>query len=111
MPLFSNKFIPKAIPPRKITKDQTQSPNQEIKFNMADPICVHLGNMKAHFHNGRWIADDSFQNNLDLREKLKVAREEINMLRIKEEILLDMVTDLTIQLEEKAKTGDKTHKP
>ncbi|KAI5723766.1 hypothetical protein M8J76_010651 [Diaphorina citri] len=59
MPLFSNKFIPKAIPPRKITKDQTQSPNQEIKFNMADPICVHLGNMKAHFHNGRWIAGES----------------------------------------------------
>uniref|UniRef100_A0A8D9FJ64 Uncharacterized protein n=1 Tax=Cacopsylla melanoneura TaxID=428564 RepID=A0A8D9FJ64_9HEMI len=107
MPLFSNKFTTKSIPARK---GLTSRGDQPVKINPADPVCVKLGRFKAFFHEGRWRADgikeeDNFDNNLDLREKLRIAKEEINMLRVKEEILIDMVTDLTIQLEEKEKHG------
>ncbi|KAI4489068.1 PREDICTED: protein chibby homolog 1 [Polistes canadensis] len=107
MPLFSNKFSPKKTPTRKastflINKDL--SPNRIEKELGPDvgPIRLRLGDQEAVFENGVWIPESgkvsgTFKENERLKKEIKRLEEENNLLKLKFEIMLDMLTQTTTE--------------
>ncbi|XP_068631635.1 protein chibby homolog 1 [Battus philenor] len=112
MPLFSNKFTPKPIPVRR--HDTTVIRNElgsdyaakELSIDLC-PLKLKLGDFDISFEEGQWIpasgrAAAAHKENLRLRKELEQLEEENNMLRLKFEILLDMMTDKTVEAEQQA---------
>ncbi|KAL7648727.1 UNVERIFIED_CONTAM: hypothetical protein RMT77_000634 [Armadillidium vulgare] len=100
MNFIGRKFSPAKSPPRRSISlnslkrsDRNQS-DISAEFNK---IRINFGDQKAKFKDGEWITDlersDSSQEVERLRESLKNAEQENNLLRLKVEILLDMLTE------------------
>ena len=104
MPLFPNKFSPKKIPSRKPDPNSGRvidSSPQDISANIA-PIKLQLGDQEAVFENGQWIPETGpvsgkHKENEKLRSVIQHLEEENNMLKLKTEILLDMLTQTTAE--------------
>ncbi|PZC86521.1 hypothetical protein B5X24_HaOG209240 [Helicoverpa armigera] len=112
MPLFSNKFSPKTIPVRKqdtsVLKKELGSDyaSKELSLDVG-PLKLKLGDFEISFEDGQWIpasgkAGAAHKENIRLKNELERLEEENNMLRLKFEILLDMMTDKTVEAEQQA---------
>ncbi|XP_013142939.1 PREDICTED: major facilitator superfamily domain-containing protein 10-like [Papilio polytes] len=110
MPLFSNKFTPKTIPVRRndtsVIRNEFGSDyaSKELSIDLS-PLKIKLGDFEVSFEEGQWIpasgrAGAAHKENLRLKKELEQLEEENNMLRLKFEILLDMMTDKTVEAEQ-----------
>lgn len=102
MPFFKNKFSPKRTPTRKASvslanKDLSPKRIERELGPEVGPIKLRLGEQEATFDSGIWIPQTgkiggTFRENEKLRKELKKLEEENNLLKIKFELLLDMVS-------------------
>ncbi|XP_013199764.1 protein chibby homolog 1 [Amyelois transitella] len=110
MPLFSSKFSAKTIPVRRqdtsVIKKEFGSDYaaKELSIDIA-PLKLKLGDFEVSFEDGQWIpasgkAGAAHKENIRLKKELEQLEEENNMLRLKFEILLDMMTDKTVEAEQ-----------
>ncbi|XP_014472634.1 PREDICTED: protein chibby homolog 1 [Dinoponera quadriceps] len=107
MPLFSNKFSPKKTPTRKASvflANKNLSPKRIEKELGAEvgPIRIHLGDQEAVFESGIWIPESgkvgsTFKENEKLKKEVKRLEEENNLLKLKFDVLLDMLTQTTAE--------------
>ncbi|XP_030764443.1 protein chibby homolog 1-like [Sitophilus oryzae] len=101
MPLFGNKFSPKKTPLRKSSVslksnhlDELVDDEKRIKLNLSD--------QKLIFVNGEWRPSSGKNSSIyKLNEKLKKRNEELeeenNLLKLKFEVLLNMMTQITAE--------------
>ncbi|XP_048510047.1 protein chibby homolog 1 [Athalia rosae] len=107
MPLFSNKFSPKKTPTRKAfvsLANKDLSPKRIEKELGPDvgPIRLRLGDQEAVFDSGQWIPETgkvsgTYKENERLRREVKKLEEENNLLKLKFEVMLDMLTQTTAE--------------
>ncbi|XP_041033764.1 protein chibby homolog 1 isoform X1 [Carcharodon carcharias] len=121
MPLFGNVFSPKKTPPRKSaslsslhTLDRV-SREVELGLDHGAPV-MNIGGQSLKFDNGQWVSesvgDGSTQKEVQrLRRRNQQLEEENNLLRLKIDILLDMLSETTAEshLMEKELEELKTH--
>ncbi|PNF16889.1 chibby-like protein 1 [Cryptotermes secundus] len=107
MPLFSNKFCPKKPTPRKV---ELSVLNKELGPEKAlqdlgleiGPIRLKLGDQESLFDNGEWLPETgpvsgTHKENHKLRQYVQQLEDENNLLKLKYEILLDMLTQTTAE--------------
>lgn len=116
MPFFSGKFSPKKTTPRRQAKSEsdvsalataisTSTFEADIKdskdaTDLDDELTITLGENVIHFDNGEWIPENgpiggSYKENIKLKRRINELEEENNMLRVKYEVMLDMLTKTT----------------
>ncbi|KAF6198825.1 hypothetical protein GE061_006848 [Apolygus lucorum] len=106
MPLFGGKFRHSKSPVRKKLHFHAECPRKDIK---KDPLVLKVNGEEFKFESGGWKPVDNdgvdFKKELENQKKIsKDLREENNLLKIKLEILLDMLTlETTKALERKSK--------
>ncbi|KAI8796901.1 protein chibby 1 [Biomphalaria glabrata] len=100
--LFGNKFSPKKTPPRRAQSlsnlhlDATES---KAEFGLDyGAVKVSLGGNEVAFENGLWINESagggaSHKELLKLRKANQSLHEENNLLKLKIDILLDMLAE------------------
>ncbi|XP_054623971.1 protein chibby homolog 1 isoform X2 [Dunckerocampus dactyliophorus] len=105
LPLFGKTFSPKKIPPRKSaslsslhTLDRS---TREIELGLEyGPPIMNVGGHTLKFEDGQWITESG--GNVSVREVERLKKrniqleEENNVLKLKIEILLDMLTQSTV---------------
>uniref|UniRef100_A0A7N4PY48 Chibby family member 1, beta catenin antagonist n=2 Tax=Sarcophilus harrisii TaxID=9305 RepID=A0A7N4PY48_SARHA len=108
MPLFGNKFSPKKTPPRKsaslsnLHSLDRSTREVELGLDYGAPT-LNLAGQSLKFENGQWIAESGTCGGVDrreaqrLRKRNKQLEEENNLLRVKVEILLDMLAETTAE--------------
>ncbi|XP_076233671.1 beta catenin antagonist chibby [Calliopsis andreniformis] len=107
MPLFSNKFSPKKTPTRKagvFLANKDLSPKRiekELGPNIG-PIRLKLGDQETVFESGTWIPESgklggTYKENEKLKKEVRRLEEENNLLKLKFEVLLDMLTQTTAE--------------
>ncbi|XP_013883838.1 protein chibby homolog 1 [Austrofundulus limnaeus] len=106
MPLFGNTFSPKKIPPRKSaslsslhTLDRS---TREIELGLEfGPPTMNIGGQSWKFEEGQWITESG--GNVSSREVMRLRKrngqleEENNLLKLKIEVLMDMLTEATLE--------------
>ncbi|GBP35687.1 Protein chibby homolog 1 [Eumeta japonica] len=108
----SNKFSPKKIPVRKIDTHilkkelGNEYASKELSLDVG-PLKLKLGDFEISFEDGQWIpvsgrAGAAHKENVELKKELQQLEEENNMLRLKFEIVLDMLTERTVEAEQNA---------
>ncbi|KAK9530686.1 hypothetical protein VZT92_012174 [Zoarces viviparus] len=106
MPLFGNTFSPKRIPPRKSaslsslhTLDRSTR-DVELGLEYGPPV-MNLGGQSWKFEEGQWISESggngSGRELQRLKKKNVQLEEENTVLKHKIEILLDMLTETTVE--------------
>ncbi|XP_026550660.1 protein chibby homolog 1 [Notechis scutatus] len=107
MPLFGNTFSPKKTPPRKSASlsnlHSLDRSTREIELGLeyGTPVMTLTG-QSLRFENGQWIPE-SFGSNGDRRETQRLRKrnqqleEENNLLRLKVDLLLDMLSETTAE--------------
>ncbi|GCB82481.1 hypothetical protein scyTo_0022336, partial [Scyliorhinus torazame] len=107
MPLFGNVFSPKKTPPRKSaslsslhTLDR-MSREVELGLDHGTPV-MNIGGQSLKFDNGQWVSesigDGGSQKEVQrLRRRNQQLEEENNLLRLKIDILLDMLSETTAE--------------
>ena len=117
MPLFSNKFSPKKTPTRRagvFLANKDLSPKRiekELGPNVG-PIRLKLGEQEAIFDAGVWIPESgkiggTYKENEELKKEVKRLEEENNLLKLKFEVLLDMLTQTTTEFHSQREELDK----
>ncbi|XP_020028945.2 protein chibby homolog 1 isoform X1 [Castor canadensis] len=117
MPLFGNIFSPKKTPPRKsaslsnlqtsrhtVSCPQLDRSTREVELGLdyGSPT-MNLAGQSLKFENGQWIAETGISGGVDRREAQRLRRrnqqleEENNLLRLKVNILLDMLSETTAE--------------
>ncbi|XP_069012148.1 protein chibby homolog 1 isoform X1 [Embiotoca jacksoni] len=106
MPLFGNTFSPKKIPPRKSaslsslhTLDRS---TREIELGLEyGPPVMNIGGHCWKFEDGQWITEfgghTSGREVQRLKNRNVQLEEENNLLKLKIEVLLDMLTETTVE--------------
>ncbi|XP_020371639.1 protein chibby homolog 1 [Rhincodon typus] len=121
MPLFGNVFSPKKTPPRKSaslsslhTLDRV-SREIELGLDHGAPV-MNIGGQSLKFDNGQWVSESVGDSGIHkevqrLRKRNQQLEEENNLLRLKIDILLDMLSETTAEshLMEKELEELKTH--
>ncbi|NXT34502.1 CBY1 protein, partial [Pelecanoides urinatrix] len=107
MPLFRNAFSPKKAPPRKYASLSNlhllDRSTREIELGLEYGIpTVNLAGQSLKFENGQWVAESgSFTGDhremQRLRKRNQQLEEENNLLRLKVDILLDMLAETTAE--------------
>lgn len=106
MPLFGNTFSPKKTPPRKSaslsnlhTLDRATR-EVELGLEYGSPMMT-LGGQSLKFENGQWIVESggtgAQKENRHLRKRVQQLEEEQNLLKLKIDILLDMLAETTAE--------------
>ncbi|XP_057599721.1 protein chibby homolog 1 isoform X2 [Hippopotamus amphibius kiboko] len=102
MPLFGSTFSPKKTPPRKsaslsnLHNLDRSTREVELGLDYGTPT-MNLAGQSLKFENGQWIAETGIGGGVDRREAQRLRRrnqqleEENNLLRLKVDILLDMM--------------------
>ncbi|XP_015461801.3 protein chibby homolog 1 [Astyanax mexicanus] len=106
MPLFGNTFSPKKTPPRKSaslnslhTLDRSTR-EVELGVEYGAPV-LNIGGQSLKFEEGQWITESG--GNMSSKEVQKLKKrnlqleEENNLLKLKIELLLDMLTETTAE--------------
>ncbi|XP_051530339.1 protein chibby homolog 1 [Myxocyprinus asiaticus] len=106
MPLFGNTFSPKKTPPRKSaslsnlhTLDRSTR-EIELGLEYGAPV-MNIGGQSLKFEDGQWITESA--SNLSGKEVQRLKKrnlqleEENNLLKIKIEVLLDMLSESTAE--------------
>uniref|UniRef100_H3D5X4 Chibby 1, beta catenin antagonist n=1 Tax=Tetraodon nigroviridis TaxID=99883 RepID=H3D5X4_TETNG len=106
MPFFGNTFSPKKIPPRKSaslsslhTLDRS---TREVELGLEyGPPAMSLGGQTWKFEEGQWITESGGSSSGREVQRLKKRNlqleEENNLLKLKIETLLDMLTQTTVE--------------
>ncbi|XP_030611424.1 protein chibby homolog 1 isoform X1 [Archocentrus centrarchus] len=106
MPLFGNLFSPKKTPPRKSaslsslhTLDRS---TREIELGLEYGLpAMNIGDQVLKFEEGQWITESggnaSSREVQRLKKKNVQLEEENNLLKLKIELLLDMLTETTVE--------------
>ncbi|XP_029954270.1 protein chibby homolog 1 [Salarias fasciatus] len=106
MPLFGNTFSPKKTPPRKSaslsslhTLDRS---TREIELGLEfGPPAMNIGGQSWKFEDGQWITESggniSTRETQRLRKRNAQLEEENNLLKLKIEVLMDMLTETTVE--------------
>ncbi|KFU98510.1 Protein chibby 1 [Tauraco erythrolophus] len=107
MPLFGNTFSPKKTPPRKCSSLSNlhllDRSTREIELGLEYGIpTMNLAGQSLKFENGQWVAESgSFTGDRRemqrLRKRNQQLEEENNLLRLKVDILLDMLSETTAE--------------
>ncbi|XP_018616933.1 protein chibby homolog 1 isoform X1 [Scleropages formosus] len=106
MPLFGNTFSPKKTPPRRSaslsnlhTLDRSTR-EIELGLEYGAPV-MNIGGQSLKFEDGQWISDSGGSVSAKEVQKLKKRNlqleEENNLLRLKIDILLDMLSETTAE--------------
>ncbi|CAB1438135.1 unnamed protein product [Pleuronectes platessa] len=120
MPLFGNTFSPKKTPPRRSaslsslhTLDRS---TREVELGLEyGPPVMNIGGQSMKFEDGQWITESGENTSGREAQRLKKRNvqleEENNLLKLKIEILMDMLTETTVEyhLMEKEVEDVKTH--
>ncbi|XP_049852848.1 protein chibby homolog 1 [Schistocerca gregaria] len=112
MPLFSNKFSPRKPTPRKaIATIGQERPTEDLGLEVGE-IRIRLGEQEAVFDKGEWLPETGptsgiHKENKKLRKRLQDLQNENNLLKLKFEILLDMLTQTTAEAHLKEKQMEK----
>ncbi|XP_055252056.1 protein chibby homolog 1 isoform X2 [Moschus berezovskii] len=108
MPLFGSTFSPKKTPPRKsaslsnLHNLDRSTREVELGLDYGTPT-MNLAGQSLKFENGQWIAETGVSGGVDRREAQRLRRrnqqleEENNLLRLKVDILLDMLSETTAE--------------
>ncbi|XP_037369460.1 protein chibby homolog 1 isoform X2 [Talpa occidentalis] len=108
MPLFGNTFSPKKTPPRKsaslsnLHNLDRSTREVELGLDYGTPT-MNLAGQSLKFENGQWIAETGVSAGVDAREAQRLRRrnqqleEENNLLRLKVDLLLDMLSETTAE--------------
>ncbi|KAG3290930.1 protein chibby homolog 1 [Marmota monax] len=108
MPLFGNIFSPKKTPPRKsaslsnLRSLDRSTREVELGLDYGTPT-MNLTGQSLKFENGHWITETGISAGVDRREAQRLRRrnqqleEENNLLRLKVDILLDMLSETTAE--------------
>ncbi|XP_011306984.1 protein chibby homolog 1 [Fopius arisanus] len=109
MPFFTNKFSPKKTPIRKASislanKDLSPKRIERELGSDIGSIRIRLGEQEATFDGGNWIPETgkvggTFRENEKLKKEVRRLEEENNLLKIKFDLLLDMITETTVEAE------------
>lgn len=106
MPLFGSSFSPKKTPPRKSvslsslhTLDRS---TREVELGLEyGPPVMNIGGQNWKFEDGQWITESG--GNASSREMQRLKKrnlqleEENNLLKLKIEVLLDMLSESSIE--------------
>ncbi|CAH1389832.1 unnamed protein product [Nezara viridula] len=95
MPFFGRKFTTSKLPKRKKIPFHSEV---RIPENSEEPIKIKLGSLESTFVDGEWKPEPNielFKENAYLKEVSTHLKEENNLLRMKIEILIDMLTEVT----------------
>lgn len=115
MPLFGNNFSPKKTPPRKSASlsnlHALDRSVREIELGLEyGPPNMNIAGQILKFENGQWIAESGgtgAQKEVQrLQKRNQLLEEENNLLRLKVEVLLDMLTETTADSHLKEKELD-----
>ncbi|XP_062234987.1 protein chibby homolog 1 isoform X1 [Platichthys flesus] len=120
MPLFGNTFSPKKTPPRRSaslsslhTLDRS---TREVELGLEyGPPVMNIGGQSMKFEDGQWITESGENTSGREAQRLKKRNvqleDENNLLKLKIEILMDMLTETTVEyhLMEKEVEDVKTH--
>ncbi|CAL8283965.1 unnamed protein product [Merluccius merluccius] len=106
MPLFGNTFSPKKTPPRKSaslsnlhTLDRS---TREVELGLEYGLPVmNLGGQSLKFEEGQWVSESggavSSKETQRLRKRNLQLEEENNLLKLKIDLLLDMLSETTAE--------------
>lgn len=118
MPLFGSIFSPKKTPPRKsaslsnLHSLDRSTRELELGLDYGTPT-MNLAGQSLKFENGQWVADSVISGGVDRRETQRLRKrnqqleEENNLLRLKVDILLDMLSETTAESHLKDKELDE----
>ncbi|XP_076053084.1 beta catenin antagonist chibby isoform X2 [Oratosquilla oratoria] len=99
--LFGSKFSPGKAPPRRSLslsslRRESDKSGRELSQDFNE-IKINLGGQEATFNNGEWIASShgkaSSREVARLRQQNSELQEENNLLKLKVELLIDMLTE------------------
>ncbi|XP_054132145.1 protein chibby homolog 1 isoform X1 [Melozone crissalis] len=107
MPLFGNSFSPKKTPPRKWASLSNlhlldrSTREVELGLEYGTPT-MNLAGQSLKFENGHWVSESGGflgdRRELQrLRKRNQQLEEENNLLRLKVDILLDMLSETTAE--------------
>ncbi|XP_059153214.1 protein chibby homolog 1-like [Physella acuta] len=100
--LFGNKFSQKKTPPRRaqsLSNLQLDATESKAEFGLDyGAVKVSLGGHEVAFENGHWINEtagggSSHKEVMKLRKANQTLHEENNLLKLKIDILLDMLAE------------------
>ncbi|XP_061564254.1 protein chibby homolog 1 [Cololabis saira] len=106
MPLFGNIFSPKKTPPRKSASLSSlhtlDCSTREIELGLEyGPPSMNIGAQSWKFEDGQWITESGGNTSSREVQRLKKRNvqleEENNLLKLKIELLLDMLTESTVE--------------
>ncbi|XP_041938705.1 protein chibby homolog 1 isoform X1 [Alosa pseudoharengus] len=106
MPLFGNTFSPKKTPPRKSaslsnlhTLDRSTR-EIELGLEYGAPV-MNIGGQSLKFEEGQWITESggnvSGKEVQRLKKRNQQLEEENNLLKLKVDLLLDMLSETTAE--------------
>ncbi|XP_066248858.1 protein chibby homolog 1 [Euwallacea similis] len=115
MPLFGNKFSPRKTPLRK-SKTNVNSDkllDDLVGENRSVKIC--LGEQELLFENGEWMPCSSkngsaHKMNQKFKKRNHELQEENNLLKIKYELVLNMLSEVTAEKEQLERELGKARK-
>lgn len=106
--LFTNKFSPKKGAPRKthsLTNLNLDRPHSDAEFGIDyGPIKLKLGSNEIVFDGGEWISEAASAGGGGgkelhrVKQQNKQLKEENNLLKIKIDLLLDMLSQRTAEM-------------
>ncbi|GAB6026881.1 Protein chibby 1 [Chamberlinius hualienensis] len=110
MPLFPSKFNSRKTTPRKSLSVSTlhqklgvSEIHKEFGEEIDDKIVLRLGEIEGRFENGQWKTAASDRKTTSLMKLNDTLTKENNLLKLKVEILLDMMAETTIESHLQAK--------
>lgn len=115
MPLFGTKFSPKEAKTRNTRPPINSEDISEDQENENRAIRLRLGDQHLIFENGEWIPDSGATGNThrysqNLRSRVHALEEENNLLKIKFEVVMDMIAKRTAENEAQQKEIGKLQK-
>ncbi|CAH0563957.1 unnamed protein product [Brassicogethes aeneus] len=101
MPFFGSKFSPKKAPIRKGNNAISTENLDELVLDRRS-VKLNLDNNKLVFENGEWYPESgenglNYKTNQKLRKQMQELSEENNLLRVKYEMILNMLTQTTAE--------------
>ncbi|GLV37653.1 Chibby [Carabus blaptoides fortunei] len=121
MPLFGNNFTPKKVPgrrPTELSRDRESLTEKDL-VNDNNIIKVKIGDGETKFEDGHWHSGkgsiDNKSNEYDaLRKRVKILKEQNNILHLRLDILTDMLArtkfEQHVQLQENEQLRKETMK-
>ncbi|XP_028670907.1 protein chibby homolog 1-like [Erpetoichthys calabaricus] len=108
MPLFGNAFSPKKTPPRRsaslssLHTLERSVRESELGLEYGSPS-MKIGDQILKFEDGQWVAETDegiiHKDAQRLKKRNRQLEEENNLLKLKIDILLDMLSQTTVELQ------------